>query len=135
MAEIAESSESSPGPSGPKLEQREEFDPETMRRTKPGAKRLVLTFSVLVSFLIGTSSLARSKLTSVRPPKRPLFLQSQPSRDISLSEFLLVPQVFLSCGNRSKSTARRFCSTTSMRSPGGRNRSLCSSRVTFARCS
>ncbi|CAA0815204.1 GPI transamidase component PIG-S-related [Striga hermonthica] len=30
-----------------------EFDPETMRKTKPGFKRLVLTFTVFLSFLIG----------------------------------------------------------------------------------
>lgn len=30
-----------------------DFDPETMRKTGPGLKRLILTISVLFSFLIG----------------------------------------------------------------------------------
>lgn len=60
MAEIAESSDTSPDPPAPKSDRREEFDPETMRRTKPGAKRLVLTLSVLVSFLIGFPFLWKS---------------------------------------------------------------------------
>ncbi|KAK7256086.1 hypothetical protein RIF29_29520 [Crotalaria pallida] len=37
-----------------------EFDPKTMRNTKPGVKRLFLTFSVLLSFIIGFPFLWKS---------------------------------------------------------------------------
>ncbi|CAI9107415.1 OLC1v1006764C1 [Oldenlandia corymbosa var. corymbosa] len=36
------------------------FDPETMRKTKPGLKRLVLTLSVFLSFLLGLPLLLKS---------------------------------------------------------------------------
>ncbi|KAL6563458.1 hypothetical protein OROGR_002417 [Orobanche gracilis] len=37
-----------------------EFDPETMRETKPGLKRLALTLTVLLSFLLGLPFLLKS---------------------------------------------------------------------------
>ncbi|PKI64817.1 hypothetical protein CRG98_014813 [Punica granatum] len=60
MAEISESSNSSKI-SSPKAEQEEDdFDSNTMRRTKPGLKRLALAFSVLFSFLLGFPLLWKS---------------------------------------------------------------------------
>ncbi|XP_071918408.1 uncharacterized protein [Coffea arabica] len=56
MAEISEAqpteSDETPQPSN--------LDPETMRKTKPGVKRLILTLSVLFSFLIGLPFLLKS---------------------------------------------------------------------------
>ncbi|KAG6593005.1 GPI transamidase component PIG-S [Cucurbita argyrosperma subsp. argyrosperma] len=52
MAEISE-------PSNPPLEQ-SAFDPSTMRKTKPGFKRLILTISVFSSFLLGLPFLWKS---------------------------------------------------------------------------
>ena len=37
----------------PKPEYESDFDPKSMRKTKPGLKRLFLTISVLFSFLLG----------------------------------------------------------------------------------
>ena len=53
MAEHPEASqqEEQPGDPSPEL-----FDPKTMRKSKPGFKRLFLTISVLLSFLSGTFS-------------------------------------------------------------------------------
>jgi phosphatidylinositol glycan class S len=60
MAEITESPPEAPGEThqtsettrkGQELES--DFDPKTMRKSKPGLKRLSLTLSVLFSFLLG----------------------------------------------------------------------------------
>ncbi|KAL3531098.1 hypothetical protein ACH5RR_010420 [Cinchona calisaya] len=63
MAEISEApapscqnDKKSDQPSDPSSD----FDPETMRRTKPGLKRLILTLSVLFSFLLGLPFLLKS---------------------------------------------------------------------------
>ncbi|KAI4341591.1 hypothetical protein MLD38_026298 [Melastoma candidum] len=59
MAEISPSPAASadgPSPPPPPLE----YDANTMRTTKPGVKRLFLTFSVLVSFLLGFPLLWKS---------------------------------------------------------------------------
>lgn len=52
---MAGTSESSNYPeiSQQNAELEEGFDPNTMRKTKPGVKRLALTLSVLFSFLLG----------------------------------------------------------------------------------
>ncbi|CAK9156886.1 unnamed protein product [Ilex paraguariensis] len=51
------------------------FDPKTMRKTKPGLKRLILTFTVLFSFLLGLPLL----LKTIEIYRSPL-----PFRDIDL---------------------------------------------------
>ncbi|GFQ02705.1 GPI transamidase component pig-s [Phtheirospermum japonicum] len=57
MADISEVSRSSAS----EIQKTEpEFDPETMRKTKPGLKRLVLTLTVLLSFLLGLPFLLKS---------------------------------------------------------------------------
>ncbi|XP_051131966.1 uncharacterized protein LOC127252013 [Andrographis paniculata] len=38
----------------------QDFDPETMRKTRPGLKRLILTLTVLVSFVLGLPFLLKS---------------------------------------------------------------------------
>ncbi|XP_039000912.1 GPI transamidase component PIG-S-like isoform X2 [Hibiscus syriacus] len=67
MAEISEANDSdsselqdngSEAPQRPESEP--DFDPKLMRKTKPGLKRLVLTFSVLFSFLLGFPFLWKS---------------------------------------------------------------------------
>ncbi|CAK7349377.1 unnamed protein product [Dovyalis caffra] len=50
-----------PPPAPPQQQPESEiFDPKTMRKTKPGLKRLFLTFSVLLSFLVGFPFLFKS---------------------------------------------------------------------------
>lgn len=68
-----------------------EFDPKTMRKTKPGLKRLVLTLSVLFSFVLGLISLSSSPNLS--------FIT------INLSFAVISMQVSLSYGNQWKFTA------------------------------
>ncbi|XP_058206730.1 uncharacterized protein LOC131320148 [Rhododendron vialii] len=64
MAEIAETPNDAPDSSGNnESETKQEisdFDPSTMRKTKPGLKRLVLSLSVLFSFLLGLPFLLKS---------------------------------------------------------------------------
>ncbi|KAK8674378.1 hypothetical protein V6N13_112670 [Hibiscus sabdariffa] len=67
MAEISEAHDSDSSKiqdSGSEAPQRSEsepdFDPKTMRKTKPGLKRLFLTFSVFFSFLLGFPFLWKS---------------------------------------------------------------------------
>ncbi|KAL3616330.1 hypothetical protein CASFOL_039720 [Castilleja foliolosa] len=57
MADITDAS-TSPASEIHKIEP--EFDPETMRKTKPGLKRLALTLTVLLSFLLGLPFLLKS---------------------------------------------------------------------------
>lgn len=54
MAEISEAPPDNPNKDSGHRTDQPDFDPETMRKTKPGLKRLVLTISVLFSFLLGT---------------------------------------------------------------------------------
>ncbi|XP_050363841.1 uncharacterized protein LOC126782608 [Argentina anserina] len=59
MAEITEpliSANQPPQPNGPPPD----FDPETMRKTKPGLKRLIITVSVLFSFILGVPLIYKS---------------------------------------------------------------------------
>lgn len=58
--EITESSNDPPPETPPTPPSEPEFDSKTMRRTKPGLKRLFLTFTVLVSFLLGFPFLFKS---------------------------------------------------------------------------
>ncbi|XVF32170.1 hypothetical protein REPUB_Repub17cG0058800 [Reevesia pubescens] len=53
-SEEEDNANQAPSPSQP------EFDPKSMRKTKPGLKRLFLTFSVLFSFLLGFPFLWKS---------------------------------------------------------------------------
>ncbi|XP_061363501.1 uncharacterized protein LOC133307094 [Gastrolobium bilobum] len=60
MAEISDSpSNSKPADENPQT-QISEFDPKTMRNTKPGVKRLVLSITVLISFILGFPLLWKS---------------------------------------------------------------------------
>ncbi|KAK6780340.1 hypothetical protein RDI58_022524 [Solanum bulbocastanum] len=58
MAEISETPTSSDPPNTKSEE--EHFDPKTMRKTKPGLKRLFLTLTVFISFLIALPFLLKS---------------------------------------------------------------------------
>jgi phosphatidylinositol glycan class S len=58
--EITESPDDPPPETPPTPPSEPEFDSKTMRRTKPGLKRLFLTFTVLVSFLLGFPFLFKS---------------------------------------------------------------------------
>ncbi|KAG6787391.1 hypothetical protein POTOM_009030 [Populus tomentosa] len=58
--EITESPNDPPQETPPTPPSEPEFDSKTMRRTKPGLKRLFLTFTVLVSFLLGFPFLFKS---------------------------------------------------------------------------
>ncbi|PIN03709.1 GPI transamidase complex, GPI17/PIG-S component [Handroanthus impetiginosus] len=57
---MAEISETSPASASELQKTEPEFDLETMRKTKPGLKRLVLTLTVLLSFLLGLPFLLKS---------------------------------------------------------------------------
>ncbi|KAJ6390033.1 hypothetical protein OIU77_024289 [Salix suchowensis] len=58
--EISESPNDPPPETPPSPPSEPEFDSKTMRKTKPGLKRLFLTFTVLVSFLLGFPFLFKS---------------------------------------------------------------------------
>ncbi|KAI3461854.1 hypothetical protein Pfo_018517 [Paulownia fortunei] len=57
---MAEISEAAPTPASELQKTEPEFDPETMRKTKPGLKRFALTLTVLLSFLLGLPFLLKS---------------------------------------------------------------------------
>nr|XP_033514049.1 GPI transamidase component PIG-S isoform X2 [Nicotiana tomentosiformis] len=60
MAEISEAPTSSSDPPNTMSEEASDFDPKTMRKTKPGLKRLFLTLTVFFSFLIALPFLLKS---------------------------------------------------------------------------
>ncbi|XP_009775445.1 uncharacterized protein LOC107788859 isoform X2 [Nicotiana tabacum] len=60
MAEISEALTSSSDPPNTMSEEASDFDPKTMRKTKPGLKRLFLTLTVFFSFLIALPFLLQS---------------------------------------------------------------------------
>ncbi|CAL5400849.1 unnamed protein product [Camellia sinensis] len=84
MAEISEAEPpESSSPDSPENNNKSEipldFDPNTMRITKPGLKRLILSLTVLFSFLLGSSILAGLPLLkSIKIYRAPL-----PFRDIN----------------------------------------------------
>lgn len=50
MAEISETIQATE-----QSEKIDEFDPKTMRKTRPGVKRLIMILTVLASFILGAS--------------------------------------------------------------------------------
>ncbi|XP_057508884.1 uncharacterized protein LOC130791671 [Actinidia eriantha] len=61
MAEISEAREASKDEHGSTVKNiSDNFDPNTMRKSKPGLKRLILSLSVLFSFLLGLPLLLKS---------------------------------------------------------------------------
>jgi len=121
MAEISDS----PSTSKPVEENTQthapQIDSKTTRNTKPGVKRLIISVSVLISFILGPFLPLSLSLTYLQIFIIYLFIN-----------FLLsLLQVFLFCGNPSKSTGRPSLSIESTPSRPKSNRLPCPSHAAF----
>jgi len=120
MAEISDSPSTSKSAEENTQTQTPESDLKTTRNTKPGVKRLIISVTVLFSFILG-SFFSHTLFSHLQ-----LFCLF-----ICLFIYFWCLQVFLFCGNPSKSTARRSRSIESTPSPPKSNRNPCPSHATF----